>query len=57
MIVGEEDVITPPVAARAMAEELPDAVLRLVPGAGHMTPMERPGDVAQALADLWTGAR
>lgn len=57
VVVGEEDAITPPVAARAMAEELPDARLRLVPDAGHMTPMERPDEVRQALADLWTGAR
>jgi pimeloyl-ACP methyl ester carboxylesterase len=57
VVVGEEDAITPPVAARAMAEELADVRLRLVPGAGHMTPMERPDEVRQALADLWAGAR
>lgn len=52
IVVGEEDVFTPPSAAQAMAELAPDATLRVVAGAGHLSPLEAPADVAAALRDL-----
>ncbi len=52
VLVGVEDVITPPEKARAMKELLPDAVLVEIPGAGHATPIESPQAVADALRDL-----
>ncbi|MDO8108260.1 alpha/beta fold hydrolase [Isoptericola sp. b441] len=52
VVVGAEDELTPPDAARAMAEVLPDADLVVVPAAGHMTPIENPEPVAVALGTL-----
>ena len=42
VVVGTEDVMTPPEHSRRMAEALPDAALVEVAGAGHMLPLERP---------------
>lgn len=53
--VGEEDVITPVTDAEAMAEaaaQAPYVRLLTVPGAGHLTPLENPGEVAGGLAAL-----
>lgn len=47
--VGEEDAITPPADARRMAEAARDARLEVIPGAGHMLPVEAPGALAEAL--------
>ena len=35
LLSGDQDVIVPPENSRLMAGRLPDAVLRIVPGAGH----------------------
>ena len=43
LIVGREDVITPPEDARAMRERLPRAELIEIPRAGHLPPLEEPG--------------
>lgn len=50
VIVGEQDRITPPDAARRMAELLPMGKLEVIGGAGHLPPLERPDDVTRALA-------
>jgi pimeloyl-ACP methyl ester carboxylesterase len=43
VIVGEHDAITPPSVAEANYESLPARVsLTVIPGAGHLTPMENP---------------
>ena len=42
IIVGEEDVITPPAEAEAMAEAIPNARLEVIPQAAHMAPYENP---------------
>jgi pimeloyl-ACP methyl ester carboxylesterase len=49
VLVGEEDVLTPPADSEAMASALPDARLVRVPGAGHLLPLERPDVVAEEL--------
>lgn len=51
VVVGAEDRITPPALARAMAGAIPGALLREVPGAGHMAPVEQPQAVAEALLE------
>jgi 3-oxoadipate enol-lactonase len=51
VLVGEEDSLAPPADAEAMAAALPDARLVRIEGAGHLAPVERPGEVA----DLITG--
>lgn len=57
VVVGEEDGLTNADAARAMATALPDAVLTVLPGAGHLAPVERPDAVADALLALVTRVR
>jgi pimeloyl-ACP methyl ester carboxylesterase len=49
IVVGSEDRITPPAMARAMASAIPAAELVEVEGAGHLTPVERPATVNEAL--------
>ncbi|MDQ7804977.1 alpha/beta hydrolase [Amycolatopsis sp. A133] len=49
VIVGEEDPITPVAAASEMAEVMDGATLVVVPGAGHLTPLEAPADVVEAI--------
>ena len=42
VVVGEADILTPPDQARAMAAAIPGARLAVIPGAGHLPPMEQP---------------
>lgn len=48
-MVGEEDAITPPATARAMAEAVRHARLVVIPGCGHTPPVERPVAAAEAM--------
>jgi pimeloyl-ACP methyl ester carboxylesterase len=52
VVVGEEDVLSPPPDARAMVEVLPDAELVVLPAVGHLTPLEAPEAVVSAVAGL-----
>ncbi len=52
VVVGEEDVMTPVDLARGMASAIPGARLELVPGAGHLPPIEAPGVVNALLLDF-----
>ena len=49
IVVGDADVITPVAVAQSMQMQIPNAMLAVIRGAGHMTPMEQPGQVNQAL--------
>ncbi|WP_072476717.1 alpha/beta fold hydrolase [Amycolatopsis australiensis] len=49
VIVGEEDAITPVAAASAMAEVMAGSTLVVLPGAGHLTPLEDPAGVVEAI--------
>jgi pimeloyl-ACP methyl ester carboxylesterase len=42
VLVGEEDVITPPSEAKAMVAAIPHARLEVVPEGGHLAPYENP---------------
>jgi pimeloyl-ACP methyl ester carboxylesterase len=53
LIVGENDVLTPPSESQGMATAIPNARLVTIPGAGHLTPMESPAAVARALGDFF----
>ena len=53
---GEDDTVSSPEQAAAMAEALGTSVVE-VPRAGHMAAAEDPEPVARALADLWERAR
>ncbi|OLT43651.1 alpha/beta hydrolase [Saccharomonospora sp. CUA-673] len=56
VLVGEQDTLTTPDAARAMAEALPDARLETIPDAGHLTPLEAPDAVVAAITDWYPAA-
>ncbi|MET9265439.1 alpha/beta hydrolase [Amycolatopsis sp. NPDC004079] len=49
VIVGERDAITPLAAANTMVEALPDATLAVLPDVGHLTPLEDPAGVVEAI--------
>ena len=53
VIVGADDRLTPPAHARRIAEALPQLRrLTVLPDTGHMTPLERPNEVTDALVEL-----
>lgn len=54
IVVGEQDAITPPAAARAMAAVAAQAELVELPGAGHLSPAEDAAGFADALVG-WLG--
>jgi 3-oxoadipate enol-lactonase len=49
VVVGDEDALTPPGHSRELATRIPGARLVLIPGAGHLTPLEAPGEFTDAL--------
>jgi YbgC/YbaW family acyl-CoA thioester hydrolase len=49
VLVGEADTLTPPNVARGMVEAIPGAQLAIIPGAGHLPPVEQPEATSQAL--------
>ncbi len=55
IIVGTEDIITPPPAAQSMQSRSPGSKLVEVAGAGHMSPLEAPHAVNAAIADFAAG--
>ena len=52
---GEEDKLTPPKYSAYFAERIPGASLCLVPGAGHMVMLEKPGEVGEAVWNFLRG--
>lgn len=53
VVAGTADRLTPPVHARALADALPQCVgLDILPGIGHMTPVEAPEAVTARLREL-----
>jgi 3-oxoadipate enol-lactonase len=54
VLAGEHDGISSPAESRAMAEKIPGARFLEIAGAGHLTPLEKPAAVAQALGDFFS---
>lgn len=52
VLVGEDDLATPPAMAQALADLIGDGPATVVPGTRHLTPLENPEAVAAALAAL-----
>lgn len=52
VIVGEHDAITPPAGAEAMSKAMAKSTCVVVKGAGHLSPMEQPRQVTDALRRL-----
>jgi len=49
ILVGDRDRITPLSNAQTMRDKIPNSQLTLIKGAGHMSPMEQPAQVNQAI--------
>ena len=52
IVVGAEDRPTPPPLAQGMAEAIPGARCAVIPGAGHVAPLEQPLATSRVLADF-----
>lgn len=47
VLVGDEDKMTPVRFAEGLAAGIPNAEMEVIPGAGHMLPLEKPGAAAE----------
>ncbi len=56
-ITGERDAMTPPKYALALADRVPGASARILPGAGHLAIVERPGETNEALRSFVTNIK
>jgi len=56
VVVGAEDAITGPEKAEAIAAGIPGAELVRIEGAGHLSPIEKPDEVADAMARFFARA-
>ncbi|MDP3936687.1 MAG: alpha/beta fold hydrolase [Deltaproteobacteria bacterium] len=52
VIVGEQDSATVPAHSELIARSIPGATLVTIPGAGHMSPLEKPEPVNRALSEF-----
>ncbi len=52
VITGRDDVITPPANSGAIAKQIPNSTLQLVPGAGHSFLFQYPSKVAKTVVDF-----
>jgi len=55
VMVGADDVLTPPDEVRKMAEALPRAKLVVIPNAGHVSPFENPDAANEAILQFLAG--
>ncbi|HVA27033.1 MAG TPA: alpha/beta fold hydrolase [Candidatus Baltobacteraceae bacterium] len=56
-ITGERDVMTPPKFALALADRVPGASARILPGAGHLAMLECPQETNEALRAFVTNIK
>ena len=52
LVVGDQDVITPPAESQNMAAIIPNATLVEVSGAGHLSNLENPDAFTGAIRDF-----
>lgn len=52
VVVGEDDQVSPVDVMTQMAEDIPNALLKVIPDAGHMSPVEQPDVVSQVINDF-----
>lgn len=57
ILVGEADAITPPAMAEAMNKRIPRSTLTIIRGAGHLSSMEQPEQVSQAMRQYLSGLK
>jgi pimeloyl-ACP methyl ester carboxylesterase len=51
VLVGDSDRLTPPELSAEIADGIPGARLLVVTGAGHLIPLDQPGQVTKALVE------
>ena len=54
ILVGDADAITPPPMSQKMADAIPNSQLVIINGSGHMSCMEQPEQVNQAIRSFVT---
>jgi pimeloyl-ACP methyl ester carboxylesterase len=54
VMVGDRDPLTPPAHSKEIASAVRGATLKVVPDCGHLSPIEQPDPVSDALVD-WIG--
>jgi pimeloyl-ACP methyl ester carboxylesterase len=52
IVVGDEDVLTPPAESRAMQGAIPGSRLAVIPAAGHVSNLERPEEFNRAVGEF-----
>ena len=57
IVVGEQDVITPPAGAKAMHTAIRGSVLEIIPGAGHVPPLEQPAAFGRVMRGFLDGLK
>ncbi len=55
VLVGSKDTLTPPAESEKMAAAVPGARLAVIPGGGHLTNLERPGEFNGAVRAFLEG--
>ncbi len=55
VVAGQEDTITPPDEIAAWVATIPGATHAVIPGAGHLPPMENPAEFVRVLGAFWDG--
>jgi 3-oxoadipate enol-lactonase/4-carboxymuconolactone decarboxylase len=55
VVVGSDDPISTPAESEQIARSILGARLAVVPGCGHLVPMEDPATFAQHLGAFWRG--
>lgn len=55
IVVGDQDQVTPPEIARAMHAEIRGSRLEVIPGAGHLTPVEQAARFTEVLREFLEG--
>lgn len=54
VMAGDEDMVTPPAIAHAMAARIADCRCSIIPRSGHLSPMQAPRRVSRELAEFVT---
>ena len=54
IIAGESDVLVPPAQSQEMHKSIRGSTISIIPGAGHMAPMEQPQQVSRAIRQFLT---
>lgn len=57
VVCGREDQTTPLALSEEMAAMIPGARLAIIEACGHMTPLERPDELTQAMVEWLSGAQ